>query len=164
MSEAAPAPYRGFWPEAASVFMPNLDMPKRGTKEGELPAWSFVDVIATSGLGNLARVLAGLGLVSRAFQAPRFGTPLWYENRLRSPELREACGDEPVFLMAGKDGAHVAWVASVTGHWMTVSRAARGVSLTELGAFIWDVGRGEAARRIVRICGYRSIPRVGDLR
>ncbi|GGJ14052.1 hypothetical protein [Neoroseomonas lacus] len=164
MSEVSAAPFVDFWHEAASVFMSRLDPPRRGSKEGEAPAWIFADIVATHGVGNLARVLAGMGLVSRIFHAPRFGTPLWYENRLRSPALRDACGDEPVFLMAGKDGAHVAWVASATGHWMTVSRGARGLSLTELGAFIWEVGRGEAARRIVRICGYRSVPRVGDLR
>ncbi len=152
-----------FWREAASDFMADLVTPKRGTKEGDAPAWGFADLAATQSIVNLARVLAGMGLVTRVFQARRFGTPLWYENRLRTPALREACGDEPVFLMAGRDGAHVAWVASATGHWMTVSRGARGISITELGAFIWEIGRGEAARRIVRICGYRSIPRVGDL-
>lgn len=162
MTDAAPPV--DFWREAAAAFMPHLAPPRRGTREGEAPAWGFADIVATHSIAHLARVLAGMGLVTRIFQTPRFGSPLWFECRLRSPALREACGDEPVFLMGDRGGAHVAWVASITGHWMTVSRGARGLGLAELGAFIWDTGRGDAARRIVRLCGYRSIPRVGDIR
>ncbi len=164
MSEAAADLPCDFWREAAGVFMRDLGPPRRGTAEGEKPAWIFADVVATFSLGNLARVLAGMGLARRVFQAARIGTPLWYESRLRSRDLRDACADEPVFLMAGADGVHVAWVAAASGHWMTVSRGARGLGLTDLGVFMWETGRGEAARRIVRLCGYRSIPRVGDLR
>lgn len=163
MTAMEDAPF-DFWATASSAFKASLDAPRRGTRDGEVVAWSFADIVATHSLANLARVLAGMGLVTRVFQAARFGTPLWYERRLRSDELRTACGEEQVFLMADADGKHIAWVGSVTGHWMTVSRGARGLGLTDLGVFLWDIGHGEAARRIVRLCGYRSVPRVGDLR
>lgn len=153
-----------FWAVAGAEFMKDAQAPKRGTVAGEAVAWSFADTVATFSLANLARVLAGMGLTRRLFAVPRMGSPLWYENRLRGAALRAQVGDAPVFVMANDAGTEMAWVCSVSGDWVTMSGGARAEGITGLGAFLWNVGSGEAARRIVRLCGYRSLPRVGDLR
>lgn len=153
-----------FWREGGDQFLKDLHPPRRGTRDGEAPAWRFADTVATHSLANLARVLAGMGLTRRMMAWDRHGTALWYENRLRGAALRDAVADFPCFLMARDDRTDMVWVCAVSGDWVTASGAARGEGITGLGAFMWDCGAGESARRIVRLCGYRSLPRVGDLR
>jgi len=62
-------------------------LPKRGSKAGEQIAWAFPEELTRQDAGHLARALAAMGLTRRLMTAPRCGTPLWYEARLRGDVL-----------------------------------------------------------------------------
>jgi hypothetical protein len=145
-----------FWAVAGDHFM--RDAPPRDAVD-----WCFGDVAAVHSLGDLARVLADMGLVRRLAVLPRRRSRLWYENRLRSLDLSLHVAKFPVFLMATEDDATRVWVCSVTGNWITNSGGAKGEGITGLHAFMAGTGAGKAAQRIARICGYRRLPYVREL-
>ena len=162
MSAAAQPAAFDFWAEAAQGFMASSRAPR--AEDLDATAWDFADVAAMHSLGNLARVLAAMGLVRRVMIFPRRDTALWYENRQRCAAVRDQVAAFPVFLMCSDDRSAWVWVCSVTGDWATQSGAARGEGVTGLGAYMWQQSRGQAARQIARVLGYRGLPRVRDLR
>lgn len=142
-------------------------LPKRGTKAGEQIAWAFPEELTKQDAGHLARALAAMGLTRRLMTAPRCGTPLWYEARLRGDVLRDDVLDWPVLLMASASEApeqHVVWVCTASGDWITASHGAKGRGFASLGQYIWGVSEFEAARRLCRANGWKGVLRVGDLR
>ncbi len=142
-------------------------LPKRGTQAGERIAFEFAEELALHDAGHLARALAAMGLTRRIMTAPRAGTPLWYESRLRGRGLRGAVLEWPVLLMATPEGvvdAHQVWLCVASGDWLTASGGARGRGVVSLGQFVWGVSEYEAARRLCRANGWKGVLRVGDLR
>jgi len=148
----------------AGIYAP---LPKRGTKAGEQIAWSFPDELTRQDAGHLACALAAMGLTRRLMTAPRGGTPLWYEARLRGDALRDDVLNWPVLLMASAGEAteqRVVWVCTESGDWITTSHGAKGRGFASLGQFIWGVSEFEAARRLCRANRWKGVPRVGELR
>lgn len=142
-------------------------LPKRGTKAGERISFEFAEQLTLHDPAHLARALAAMGLTRRIMTAPRAGTPLWYESRLRGADVRDSMLDWPVLLMASAEGvvdAHWIWLCAVSGDWVTNSGGARGRGVVSLAQFIWGVSEYEAARRLCRANGWKGVLRVGDLR
>jgi hypothetical protein len=142
-------------------------LPKRGTKAGERISFEFAEELTLHDPAHLARGLAAMGLTRRIMTAPRAGTPLWYEARLRSHDVRDSVLDWPVLLMASPEGAadaHLVWLCAVSGDWVTNSGGARGRGVVSLAQFVWGVSEFEAARRLCRANGWKGVLRVGDLR
>lgn len=170
LSQDWPAIARAAWDNRAphgldtGIYAP---LPKRGNKAGEQIAWAFPEHLTKQDAGHLARALAAMGLTRRLMTAPRCGTPLWYEARLRDDALRDAVLDWPVLLMASASEApeqHSVWICTASGDWITGSHGAKGRSFTSLGQYIWGVSEFEAARRLCRANGWKGVLRVGDLR
>ena len=142
-------------------------LPKRGTKAGERISFEFAEELTLDDPAHLARALAAMGLTRRIMTAPRAGTSLWYESRLRGADVRAAMLDWPVLLMASAEAvadAHWVWLCTASGHWKTASGGARGLGVVSLAQFIWGVSEYEAARRLCRANGWKGVLRVGDLR
>jgi hypothetical protein len=129
----------------------------------------------------MARCLVQMGL--RRVATLTRGDIVWWPPEWFRPTLgftRESCArsnralrDSRVFLLreAGGDGAIIpgpdlllAVDVDAGGEWRTCSGGAVGEDWISLAAFCWRCTRGQAAVRIVKICGYRRLPRVGDLR
>jgi hypothetical protein len=142
-------------------------LPRRGAKAGERISFEFPEELTLHDPAHLARALAALGLTRRLMTAPRAGTPLWYDARMRGADVRESLLDWPVLLMATPEGvadAHCVWLCTASAHWKTASGGARGLGVVSLGQFVWGVSEYEAARRLCRANGWKGVLRVGDLR
>lgn len=157
-------------------------LPRLGTPEGDAPSWSFANVCAGFDDASMARCLVQMGL--RRVATLTRGEIAWWQpdwfrrgmgfsgescarsNRFMRDSrvflLREAAGDgaiiPPPDLMLAVD------VDAGDGAWRTCSGGAFGEDWISLGAFCWRCTRGQAATRLVKICGYRRLPRVGDIR
>jgi hypothetical protein len=161
LAQPAPRPLHGL---DAGIYAP---LAKRGTKAGERISFEFAEELTLHDPAHLARALAAMGLTRRVMTAPRAGTPLWYEARLRGRDVRDSALDWPVLLMASPEGAadaHQVWLCAVSGNWKTASGGARGRGVVSLAQFIWGVSEFEAARKLCRANGWKGVLRVGDLR
>lgn len=169
------------WAEAARWWHEKHALPKLGTAAGDAPAWGFANAAAGHDDAARARVLVDMGL-RRVAVMPRgdlrWWPPAYHRPALGLPRdqaaaLNRSLRDSRVFLMqeAGRAGRVIpppdlliAVDADGAGEWRAASGGAVGEDWISLGAFCWRVTRGAAAVRIARICGYRRLPRVGDLR
>jgi hypothetical protein len=168
--------------EAARWWQERHPLPRLGTPEGDAPAWSFANVCAGYDEASMARVLVEMGLRRVATLArgdirwwpPEYHRASRHWEREEAARLNRFLRGSRVFLMQERGGAGrvipppdlmlAVDVDAGAGAWRTLSGGAVGEDWISLGAFCWRVGRGAAAARIVRICGYRRLPRVGDLR
>lgn len=150
------------------------------------PYWPIVTDIALQE-DNLPRVLAAL-FPLYCGSIPR-GSFVWWQPdylRFRQPQrvaaadaaamaTREAWDtrdrafigginrnmrDAPVYLLADTDQMRITVVDGMTGEWRSVDGAQRGNDLPSLGALRWTIRYGQAAFRIARLCGLKSIPLV----
>jgi hypothetical protein len=168
------------WAEACRWWHERHPLPTLGTAEGDAPAWTFANVAAGYDDAARARVLVDMGL-RRVAVLPR-GDLRWWPPDYHRPSMglpREDAArlnrflrDSRVFLMqeAGRSGRVIpppdlliAIDVDGGGAWRTASGGAVGEDWITLGAFCWRATRGAAAARIARVCGYRRLPRVGDL-
>lgn len=180
VAEAAPAADDLWLTEAGKAWREMHPLPRRGTREGDTPAWAFADICALRDTGDVARVMVAMGLRRVAVYArgelawwpPEYWR--WPRGRfLASRETLAAINafrrDQPVYAMRAEDPDIIPrpdlllFVERYTGEWRTASGGARGEDIVSLGAFCWRISRGQAAQRIVRVCGYQRLPRVGDL-
>jgi hypothetical protein len=156
-------------------------LPRRGTPEGDAPAWSFANTCAGFDDAAMARCLVAMGLrrvavVSRgqvAWWPPDYHRAGLHADRPALARVNRFIRDSRVFVMrAGAPGGVIPApdllllvdVDAGDGAWRTCSGGAVGEDWIGLGAFCWRLSRGQAAARIARVCGYRRLPRVGDLR
>lgn len=98
---------------------------------------------------SLAMALAAMGYKRAIFQAPRIGTPLWYEYAILSESLdtRLDRADWPVLLLCRHRNAPSVWFCTVSCDWKT--DGAKGRGMISLASFTWEISEHEAARRIL---------------
>lgn len=98
---------------------------------------------------SLAMALAAMGYKRAIFQAPRIGTPLWYEYAIlrESLDTRADRADWPVLLLCRNRKVPTVWFCTVSGDWKT--DGAKGRSIISLASFTWETSEHEAARRIL---------------
>jgi hypothetical protein len=97
---------------------------------------------------SLAMALAAMGYKRAIFQAPRIGTPLWYEYAIISESLdtRLDRADWPCLLLQRHRKAPAVWFCTVSCDWKT--DGAKGRSIISLASYTWEMSENEAARRI----------------
>jgi hypothetical protein len=98
---------------------------------------------------SLAMALAAMGYKRAIFQAPRIGTPLWYEYAILSESLdtRLDRADWPVLLLIRSRKTPAVWFCTVSCDWKT--DGAKGRSIISLASYTWEMSENEAARRIL---------------
>lgn len=151
--------------------------PRRGTPAGDAIAWAFANALALSDTAFFARAMVAMGL--RRIAVLPHGDIRWWQpeycragmhwSRGTAADINRFLRDSRVFVMHPTDPAVVPppdlllLVNRDTGAWRTASGGAFGDDIISLGAFCWRCTTGKAAARIARACGYRNLPRVGDL-
>jgi hypothetical protein len=168
--------------EARRAFEARFPAPRLGTQAGDAVAWSFANICAGFDDGAMARCLVQMGL--RRVATVARGDIAWWQPDWLRPGMGFSKGccarsnrtrrDSRVFLLreVGARGAIIpppgvllaVDVDAGDGAWRTCSGGAMGEEWISLGAFCWRCTRGQAATRIVKLCGYRRLPRVGDIR
>jgi hypothetical protein len=98
---------------------------------------------------SLAMALAAMGYKRAIFQAPRIGTPLWYEYAILSESLdtRLDRADWPVLLLIRSRKTPAVSFCTVSCDWKT--DGAKGRSIISLASYTWEMSENEAARRIL---------------
>lgn len=117
-----------------------------------LPAPSLIEVAneaARMSRDSLAMALAAIGFKRAIFQAPRIGTPLWYEYAIlkESLDTRLDRGEWPCLLLKGNRKAPTTWFCTVSADWK--NEGAKGRGMISLASYTWEVAEHEAARRIL---------------
>jgi hypothetical protein len=125
---------------------------KRRSIYDPLPAPTLAEIAneyARMSRDSLAMALAAMGYKRAIFQAPRIGTPLWFEYVIISESLdtRIDRAEWPVLLLCRHRKAHAVWFCTVSGDWKT--DGAKGRSIISLASFTWETSEHEAARRIL---------------
>ena len=97
---------------------------------------------------SLAMALASMGYKRAIFQAPRIGTPLWYEYAILKEALdtRLDRADWPCLLLQRHRKAPAVWFCTVSCDWKT--DGAKGRSIISLASYTWEMSENEAARRV----------------
>jgi hypothetical protein len=127
------------------------DMKRRSIYD-PLPAPSAAEIAneyARMSRDSLAMALSAMGYKRAIFQAPRIGTPLWYEYATlrESLDTREDRADWPVLLLCRHRKAPSVWFCTVSCDWKTDGAKGRGI--ISLASFTWETSEHEAARRIL---------------
>ena len=125
---------------------------KRRSIYDPLPAPTSAEIAneyARMSRDSLAMALAAMGYKRAIFQAPRIGTPLWYEYAIISESLdtRLERADWPVLLLIRSRKTPSVWFCTVSCDWKT--DGAKGRSIISLASFTWEISENEAARRIL---------------
>jgi hypothetical protein len=125
---------------------------KRRSIYDPLPAPSAAEIAneyARMSRDSLAMALAAMGYKRAIFQAPRIGTPLWFEYVIinESLDTRLDRADWPVLLLCRNRKAPAVWFCTISGDWKT--DGAKGRSIISLASFTWETSEHEAARRIL---------------
>ena len=125
---------------------------KRRSIYDPLPAPSAAEIAneyARMSRDSLAMALAAMGYKRAIFQAPRIGTPLWYEYAIlrESLDTRIDRADWPVLLLYRHRKSPAVWFCTVSGDWKT--DGAKGRSIISLASYTWEMSENEAARRIL---------------
>ena len=125
---------------------------KRRSIYDPLPPPSLIEVAneyARMSRDTLAMALAAMGYKRALFQAPRIGTPLWYEYATlrESLDTRADRADWPVLLLQRHRKAPSVWFCTVSCDWKT--DGAKGRSIISLASYTWEMSENEAARRIL---------------
>lgn len=166
---------------ARAAWEAQTPLPRLGTPAGDAVAWSFANTCANHDDASMARCWVDMGL--RRVATLSRGSLRWWPADYHRPSVdlrREAAAglnrfmrDSRVHLLreAGAPGIIPAPDLMIAvdvdaggGEWRTLSGGAFGEDWISLGAFCWRCSRGRAAARIAQVCGYRRLPRVGDLR
>jgi hypothetical protein len=125
---------------------------KRRSIYDPLPAPSAAEIAneyARISRDSLAMALAAMGYKRAIFQAPRIGTPLWYEYAIlrESLDTRADRADWPVLLLCRNRKVPAIWFCTVSCDWKTDGAKGRGI--ISLASFTWETSEHEAARRIL---------------
>jgi hypothetical protein len=125
---------------------------KRRSIYDPLPAPSAAEIAneyARMSRDSLAMALAAMGYKRAIFQAPRIGTPLWYEYAIlrESLDTRADRADWPVLLLCRNRKVPTVWFCTVSCDWKTDGAKGRGI--ISLASFTWETSEHEAARRIL---------------
>jgi hypothetical protein len=125
---------------------------KRRSIYDPIPAPSAAEIAneyARMSRDSLAMALAAMGYKRAIFQAPRIGTPLWFEYAIISESLdtRIDRADWPVLLLCRHRKAPAVWFCTISGDWKT--DGAKGRSIISLASYTWERSENEAARRIL---------------
>lgn len=117
-----------------------------------LPPPSMIEVAnehARMSRDTLAMALAAMGYRRAIFQAPRIGTPLWYEYAILKEALdtRQDRADWPCLLLQRNRKAPTVWFCTISCDWKT--DGAKGRSIISLASYTWEISDHEAARRIL---------------
>ena len=125
---------------------------KRRSIFDPLPAPTLAEIAneyARMSRDSLAMALAAMGYKRAIFQAPRIGTPLWYEYATlrESLDTRADRADWPVLLLIRSRKTPAVWVCTISGDWKTDGAKGRGI--ISLASFTWETSEHEAARRIL---------------
>lgn len=117
------------------------------------PPRFIAEELSHLGTAALARTLAAFGFERRLMTAARIGTPLWFENTLRTQEMRYAVAKWLVLLMQGT-AMPITWICTMSGDWADTSGGAKGRGLVSLGAFAWRTTVQVATTRLLALHGY----------
>lgn len=125
---------------------------KRRSIFDPLPAPTLAEIAneyARMSRDSLAMALAAMGYKRAIFQAPRIGTPLWYEYAIlrESLDTRLDRADWPVLLLIRSRKTPAVWFCTISGDWKT--DGAKGRSIISLASYTWEMSENEAARRIL---------------
>jgi hypothetical protein len=125
---------------------------KRRSIFDPLPAPTLAEIAneyARMSRDSLAMALAAMGYKRAIFQAPRIGTPLWYEYATlrESLDTRADRAEWPVLLLIRSRKAPAVWFCTVSCDWKTDGAKGRGI--ISLSSFTWETSEHEAARRIL---------------
>jgi len=125
---------------------------KRRSIFDPLPPPTMIEVAneaARMSRDSLAMALSAMGYKRAIFQAPRIGTPLWYEYAILKETLdsRLDRGDWPCLLLQRNRKAPTIWFCTVSADWKT--EGAKGRGMISLASYTWEVSEHEAARRIL---------------
>ncbi len=125
---------------------------KRRSIYDPLPAPSAAEIAneyARMSRDSLAMALAAMGYKRAIFQAPRIGTPLWYEyaTLCESLDTRLDRAEWPVLLLCRSRKTPAVWFCTISGDWKT--DGAKGRSIISLASFTWETSENEAARRVL---------------
>lgn len=125
---------------------------KRRSVYDPLPPPSLIEVAneyARTSRDTMAMALAAMGYKRAIFQAPRIGTPLWYEYAIlrESLDTRLDRADWPCILLQRHRKANTVWFCTVSCDWKT--DGAKGRSIISLASYTWETSDHEAARRIL---------------
>ena len=133
---------------------------KRRSIFDPLPAPTLAEIAneyARMSRDSLAMALAAMGYKRAIFQAPRIGTPLWYECPPVSIGLHHFKGEDldtrldradwPVLLLCRNRKVPAVWFCTVSCDWKT--DGAKGRSIISLASYTWEMSENEAARRIL---------------
>ncbi len=125
---------------------------KRRSIFDPLPAPTLAEIAneyARMSRDSLAMALAAMGYKRAILQAPRIGTPLWFEYAIISESLdtRLDRADWPVLLLIRSRKTPAVWFCTISGDWKT--DGAKGRSIISLASYTWEMSENEAARRIL---------------
>jgi hypothetical protein len=117
-----------------------------------LPSPSLAEIAnehARTSRDTMAMALAVMGYKRAIFQAPRIGTPLWYDYAILKEALdtRLDRADWLCLLLQRHRRNSTVWFCTVSCDWKT--DGAKGRSIISLASYTWETSENEAARRIL---------------